>query len=82
MNERALVKILDPLSTACERFEARVVTWAEPYLTLRLQQPILVPTVVQVRFHGRIALGEIQECFEAGGEFEIRVQFQDVMSMR
>ena len=80
MHERALVKILHPLNSQ-ERLEARVVEWSDPYVTLRLPQRLMPATVVQIRFGGRIAMGEVRRCDPAHDEFEIQIQFQDVLSV-
>lgn len=77
----ALVRVLNPLITTTERIHAQVVDWSDEFVTLRLKQPMLVATMVQVRFQGRIALGEVRQCAPANEEFEIRIHFQDVLTV-
>lgn len=81
MEKSAILKILNPLLTAREKIHATVVDRSDPRATLRLAEPMLVGTVVQVRFHDRIALGEVRRCEPDGGEYEIIIEFQDVMTM-
>jgi hypothetical protein len=82
MDGRAFIMILNPLVTSGEPLYAQVIDWCEPEGTLRLKEPMLVATVVQVRYHGRIALGEVRQCKPANGGYEIRVHFQDVLGVR
>jgi len=81
MDECVTLKILNPISTSREKLNAQVIGHSDPGATLRMKAPILIGTMVQVRFPDRIALGEVRGCNPSGGEFVIEVDFQDVLNM-
>jgi hypothetical protein len=81
IDEPASVKILHPATTSHERMDGRAVNLSRSGLKLRVPEPLLPGTVVQVRFLDRIALGEIRYCIPTGTEFYVGVRFQDVMEM-
>jgi len=81
LDEPASVKILHPVVTSGDRVEGRAVNLSRSGLKLRIPEPMLPGTMVQVRFMDRIALGEIRYCIPTGAEFYVGVRFQDVMEM-
>jgi hypothetical protein len=81
IDEPASVKILHPATTSGDRMDGRAVNLSRSGLKLRVPEPMLPGTVVQVRFLDRIALGEIRYCIPTGSEFYVGVRFQDVMEI-
>ena len=81
LDEPASVKIVHPVITSGDRVEGRAVNLSKSGLKLRIPEPMLPGTMVQVRFMDRIALGEIRYCIPTGMEFYVGVRFQDVMEM-
>jgi hypothetical protein len=81
LDEPASVKILHPVVTSGDRLEGRAVNLSRSGLKLRIPEPMLPGTMVQVRFMDRIALGEIRYCIPTGQDFYVGVRFQDVMEM-
>jgi hypothetical protein len=81
LDEPAAIKILHPAATSGDRMDGRAVNLSRSGLKLRVPQPMLPGTMVQVRFMDRIALGEIRYCIPTGPEFYVGVRFQDVMEM-
>lgn len=78
MDEPAVVRLLDPLATSQERLPASILEWSDPFMMLRLPRPVLVASMLQVRYQDQIVLGEVRGCAPAGDSYDVRIQLQDV----
>jgi hypothetical protein len=75
-NRLATVKVLNPQTS--DRISARLVEISKGGLKLRLSEPLMPGTLVQIRFSGKLVLAEVRYCNVADAEFHVGVRLQDI----
>ena len=81
MHECVTLKSLNPLVTSSEKMRAHVLDRSDSEATLRIAEPLLVGSTVQVRFKDRIALGDVRFCSAVNGEYDVCIHFHDVLTV-
>jgi hypothetical protein len=76
-NASAFVRLLNPLQTS-ERLPARVADLSRGGMKLILDRPLMPGTLVQIRFEGKLLLGEVRFCNPVDAEFQIGIRLQDI----
>jgi len=76
-NRPATIKLLNPLQTLTD-VSVRVLEISRLGLKLCVNQPLMPGTLVQIRFNGKLLLGEVRYCKAVGDDFHAGVRLQDV----
>ncbi len=78
VDEPATIKVLNPLQSASP-FPARIVEMSRGGMKVRLKQSLMPGTLVQIRFKGKLAMGEIRYTERSGSDYYTGVRLQDVL---
>jgi|SRR5580692_9456670 hypothetical protein len=73
----ARVKVLHPLTSLEPSAPGRVVDRSSQGLGLRVPWSVFPGSLLQIRFLGRIVLGEVRYCLAAGDEFRIGMRLKE-----
>lgn len=73
----ARVKVFHPLTSLEPSTHGRVVNRSSKGLGLRVPWSVFPGSLVQIRFLGRIVLGEVRYCMAADDEFRIGMRLKE-----
>lgn len=76
-DQPATIKFLNPVQSSAD-VSARVLEISRGGLKLRVNRPLMPGTLVQIRFGGKLLMGEVRHCDPAGDEYHAGIRLQDV----
>jgi hypothetical protein len=68
------LKLLDPVTSVGPPHDVQVVEISRKGVKIRTPRYLIPKTLVQIRFNGKSALGEVQYCIRTGSEYHAGLQ--------